>query len=401
MPGHLVARTWQHDPTLDAPAKYRRACGYEAFVPDQLSSLRVRLDAPLAGLVHEAEEAIRTLNREGGEALGPLARLLLRTESIASSKVEGMQMGVRELARAEARADAGIEPGPTAREVLANIDAMMLAVDDAAEVGHFDVSQVLAIHHRLMERAPHRHIAGKLRSGQNWIGGNDYNPCGADFVPPPREEVDRLLADLCETIDDETLSPLVQAALVHAQFETIHPFDDGNGRTGRALVHVVLRRRRIATHFLPPVSVVFAGARDRYIAGLERFRGDGVAEWIEHFASATMRAARLARAYVGAVRALQERWREQLRAAERPPRVDASAWAIIELLPAHPMISGPVAVVATKRAKSRVYEGIQQLVDAGVLLPLSEGKRNRWWEAAGLLELIGRLESGELPPAAD
>ena len=134
MPGRLVPRTWQYDPTIDAPAAYKRACGYEAFVPDELSSLALRLDTSLAGLVSEAEHAIRQLNDEGGAALAPLARLLLRTESIASSKVEGMQLGVRELARAEARAESGVTPGPTASEVLANIDAMALAVDEAAEV---------------------------------------------------------------------------------------------------------------------------------------------------------------------------------------------------------------------------------------------------------------------------
>jgi Fic family protein len=400
MPGHLVPRTWQHDPTIDAPARYKRACRYDAFVPDELRSLALRLDAPLAGLVSEAEHSIRLLNDEGGAALGPLARLLLRTESIASSKVEGMQMGVRELARAEARAESGIDPGPTALEVLANIDAMVLAVDEAAEVERFGEAELLAIHRRLLERAPHRRIAGRFRTGQNWIGGNDHNPCGADFVPPPPEELDRLLADLYRAVDDDTLSPLVQAALVHAQFETIHPFDDGNGRTGRALVHVVLRRRGIAPRFLPPVSVVFASAKDRYVAGLGRFRADDVTGWIEHFAAATVRAARLARAYVVAVRALQERWREQLRGTARTPRADAAAWAIIDLLPAHPMISAPVAAAVTGRAKSRVYEGVEQLVGAGVLLPLSEGRRNRWWEAAGLLELIGQLEAGELPPAA-
>jgi hypothetical protein len=76
------------------------------------------------------------------------------------------------------------------------------------------------------------------------------------------------------------------------------------------------------------------------------------------------------------------------------------AWAIIDLLPAHPMISAPVATAVTGRAKGRVYEAIEQLVDAGVLVPLSEGKRNRWWEAAGLLDLIGRLEAGESPQGA-
>lgn len=398
MPGHLVVRSWEYNPTLDAPVAYRRACGYEAFVPDELMSLTLRLDASLAGLVSEAEHAIRELNDQGESALAPLGRLLLRTESIASSKIEGMQMGVRELARAEAKAESGITPGSTAAEVLANIDAMVLAVDDAAEVERFGESEIVAIHRRLLERAPHRRIAGQIRTQQNWIGGNDYNPCGADFVPPPPEEVDRLLADLCRAINDDTLPPLVQAALVHAQFETIHPFHDGNGRTGRALVHVVLRRRGIAPRFLPPVSVIFAGARDRYIAGLTHFRGDGLAAWIEHFAAATVRAARLARAYITAVRALQERWRQQLRTADRVTRADAAAWAIIALLPAHPMISAPVAAAVTNRAKGRVYEGIELLVNAGILLPVSGGRRNRWWEAAGLLDLVAQLEAGELPP---
>ena len=400
MPGRFVSKTWRYDPALDAPAAYRRACRYEAFVPEELASLEVRLPAPLIGLVSEAEQSIRQLNDEGSAALGPLARLLLRTESIASSKVEGMQLGVRELARAEAKAESGVAPAPTAMEVLANIDAMVLAVEEAAEAETFGDQEIRAIHRRLLENAPHKRIAGHLRSGQNWIGGNDYNPCGADFVPPPPEDVDRLLADLCKAINDQSLSPLVQAALVHAQFETIHPFDDGNGRSGRALVHVVFRRRGIAPRFLPPISVVFAGARDRYITALSRFRSDenGVAEWLEHFAAATVRAARLAQAYVTAVAALQEQWREKVRATTSTPRADAAMWAIIDVLPAHPMISAPVATAVTERAKSRVYEAIEQLVSAGVLVRLSGGKRNRWWEAAGLLDLIARLEAGQLPP---
>lgn len=398
MPGHYVNCTWRYDPTLDAPARYRRACRYDAFIPETLSSLDLQLDSQLAGLVADAEQVIRKLNEQGGATLAPLARLLLRTESIASSKVEGMQLGVRELARAEVRAASGIAPAATATEVLANIDAMVLAVDVAANAATVGRKDILAIHHKLLEHTVHTRIAGRLRSSQNWIGGNDYNPCGADFVPPPPEDINALLIDLCRAINDDTLPALVQAALVHAQFETIHPFDDGNGRTGRALVHLVFRRRGLAPHFVPPISVVFAGAKERYIAGLTGFRGNDVADWIEHFAVATAKAARLARAYVLAVGDLQDRWRNELRAAKGALRADATAWAIIDLLPAHPMISAPVAGAVTGRAKSRVYEGIDQLVQAGVLLPLSEGRRNRWWEAAGLLDLVTRLESGQLPP---
>jgi Fic family protein len=348
-------------------------------------------------MVSDAELATHRLNETGGSALAPLARLLLRTESIASSKVEGLQIGVREMARAEAQADMGMARSRTALELIDNINAMELAIGQAAEAESFGIGEIVTIHARLMQHASNASLAGRIRTQQNWIGGNDYNPCGADFVPPPPNEVKRLLEDLCAAINDDLLPPLVQAALVHAQFETIHPFEDGNGRAGRALVHVVLRRRGLARRFVPPVSVVLAAARSRYIAGLNAFRGNGVSSWIEYFAAATARAARLASAYVGAVGALRSRWRAQLDASGHAPRVGAAAWAIIDVLPAHPIITAPVASVATGRAKAAIYDGIEQLVAANVLIPLSESKRNRSWEASGLLELIERMEAGELP----
>ena len=401
MPGHLVSLIWQSDPTLYAPPKYRKACRYEAFIPDPLTGMHLRLEAGVAGVVSEAEDAIRRLNSVAQPALAPLARLLLRTESIASSKVEGMQLGVRELARAEARMETGGKAGPTALEVMANIGAMELAVQEAAAVPQFGPDQILAIHRRLMEREPNPRIAGRFRTGQNWIGGNDYNPCGADFVPPPREHLDGLIADLCEAINDELLPPLVQAALVHAQFETIHPFDDGNGRTGRALIHVVLRRRGIAGAYVPPISVVLANARERYIAGLTGFRGDGVEKWIEHLAATASSSAHLASSYLHEVQALVAAWREQLAATPSAPRADAAAWALIDVLPAHPLITAPVAAAATGRSKPPVYQAIRELEEAGVLEPLSTSRRNQTWEAVGLFDLLAGLEAGRLLPRQD
>jgi Fic family protein len=359
--------------------------------------MKLNLEAEIMGVVSEAEHAIRSLNEPGHPALMPLARFLLRTESIASSKVEGMQMGVRELARAEAKADTGAKIGADALEILANIDAMQVAVDQAATVSTFGIAEIIAIHHQLMRRAPNEHLAGKLRTQQNWIGGNDYNPCGADFVPPSPEEVTALLADLCGAVNESTMPPLIQAALVHAQFETIHPFDDGNGRTGRALIQVVLRRRGLAPAYVPPISVVLAAARDRYIAGLTTFRFGEVTKWIEHFAGAAGRATQLATAYIGAVQSLTTRWRDQLAAASGAPRADATAWRVIEVLPAHPMVTAAVVAAATQRSRPQVYQALEQLQAAGVLVPLSTSRRNQSWEAAGLLDLIAGLEAGQLP----
>lgn len=397
MPGRTLTLTWEHEPRLHAPAKYRKACRYEAYIPDPLLNLALRFSAEAAGIAAEAETAIRDLNADARPALAPLARLLLRTESIASSKVEGMQMSARDLALAEARMEGGRKVGSIAAEVMGNIYAMELAIDEAAAKSDFTPADILAIHHKLMERAPNARIAGNFRTVQNWIGGNDYNPCGADFVPPPPEHVEPLVEDLCAYINDDLHPPLVQAALAHAQFETIHPFDDGNGRTGRALIHVVLRRRGVAPSYVPPISVVLASSRDRYIEGLTKYREDGIEAWLEHFAGAAGRSARLAAEYLEAVHQLTEKWRAQLNAHPDAPRAGAAAWVVIDQLPGHPIITAPVAAAASNRSKPAVYQALTQLEKSGILRPLSDSRRNRSWEAVGLLDLLAGLEAAESP----
>jgi Fic family protein len=362
-----------------------------------LADLPIALDAATAGAVSDAEAAIAALNAHAYPALAPLARLLLRTESIASSRVEGLQLGARALARAEAKAETGRKVSGTASEIIGNIDAMELAIDRTATATTFGLDQIRDVHTRLMAASATPHIAGVIRTNQNWIGGNNYNPCGADFVPPPPEQVEALLEDLCGAINDTVLPPVVQAALVHAQFETIHPFLDGNGRTGRALIHVVFRRRGTASSYVPPISVMLAAHRDRYIQGLTEFRGVDTAAWIRQFADACTSAAQLAQAYVGAVHTLTERWHRRLAEHPAAPRRGAAAWALIDALPAHPTITGPVAIAAIGRARAAVYAALDQLEQAGILTKLSGGERNQAWEATELLDLLEGLDAGRLP----
>ncbi|MGH9131540.1 MAG: Fic family protein [Acidimicrobiales bacterium] len=396
MLGRYERRTWQHDPSLDAPHRYRRACSYDAFIPLPIEELEVSISGSVAASVSEAEAAIRELNAGSHPALAPLARLLLRTESIASSKVEGMQVDARALARAEVSSDTGQQAAPTALEVLGNIDAMQLAVENTTAEQSVGVEQITEIHRALLARAPNSHIAGRIRTEQNWIGGNNYNPCGADFVPPPPEEVEWLLGDLSRFSSADRLPPLVQAAIAHAQFETVHPFEDGNGRTGRALVQVILRWRGLAPTYVPPISVVLAANKERYIHGLTAYREGQIEAWLEVFSVAAARAAHLALRYLSEVSSLQESWRLMLRQSSRI-RADAAAWRLIDVLPAQSIVTLPTAVARVERTKPAVNQAIEQLVGAGVLVPVSTGKRNRAWEAVGLLDLLVRLESGENP----
>jgi Fic family protein len=395
MPGTYVHRIWEGNPTIYAPDRYKRACGYDAFTPDPLSDLKLSVPGDIAGVISDAEKAIADLNNASPRALQPFARLLLRTESIASSKVEGIQVDARTLARAEANQETGRHVGPESAEILANIDAMQLGIERAASADAVTMEDLRDIHRVLLARAPNSSIAGKVREIQNWIGGNDYNPCGADFVPPPPEDVPQLLADLCAFANEASLPPLVQAALAHAQFETIHPFEDGNGRTGRALVQVILRRRGLAPNFIPPISVVLAKQKDRYIGGLTMFHEGQVTGWIEVFAAAAAQAALLASRYLARVSDTQEQWRRSLRHTPKPPRADAVAWKLIDVLPAHPVITVAVGAAATGRDKAAVLDAMNQLEAAGVVVRLTESARNRAWEADGLLDLIVGLEAAE------
>jgi Fic family protein len=238
-------------------------------------------------------------------------------------------------------------------------------------------------------------IAGMLRTAQNWIGGNAFNPGRAEFVPPPPEHVSGLVEDLAAFLNRTDLPAVVQAAIAHAQFETIHPFADGNGRVGRALVHVVLRRRGLSPRFVPPVSLVLAADAKRYIAGLTAFREERAAEWCGAFAEAVKIAAQKASQLAQRLARLQATWRR--RAGQ--PRRHSSAEALIQLLPAHPVLTLATATQILGRSKQAANQGIALLAKSGVLHPTTLARRNRAWEARELFAIVDGIERELALPA--
>src|SRR5579875_999833 len=294
----VIRRRWINDYTGPS-RKDNRGCEYEAYVPDPLVGRSFTIDA---------------------EAL---ARILLRAESVASSRIEGLEIGARRLLCAEAARRLGDDPSDvTAVEILGNIDAMVFAIEHVDAGDPITVELVLDVHQRLLAKTRLERYAGKFREQQNWIGGSEYNPCAAAFVPPPPEYVADLMADLVAFANDDSLPPVAQAAIAHAQFETIHPFVDGTGRTGRALIHLIFRRRGVAPHVLPPVSLVLATWAQDYVGGLEatRYRGPvsgkaarvGINLWIGRFATACKRAVDDASSFEKRARGIEASWRERL-----------------------------------------------------------------------------------------
>jgi Fic family protein len=338
-----------------------------------------------ANLAADAEAAIRALNeRASVEGLAAIGPLLLRSEAVASSRIEGYDVSSLNLARAlvDPRAAKG-----SARTVAANVSAMEEAIAIADGSGPVTVGDLLSIHATLMA-GDDRARPGRLREEQNWIGGRLGNPSDAAFVPPPEDLVPRLLEDLAAFVAREDLPAVAQAAVAHAQFETIHPFIDGNGRVGRALVHVVLRRRGVASRFVPPVSIVLAARTMAYVEGLTAYREVRIADWIGSFAGAAERAATVSLELAAQVAALQGAWRER---AGRP-RAGSAAAKLIALLPALPVLSAPTARRAIGVSQQQTLAALKALAEAGVLRQISGGTYDRQYAATELFDLLAAYE---------
>jgi len=405
----VIRRHWPGNP--DAPSRRGRlACDYEAYGPDLLVGRSVTLDGDVAADVTDAEAAIARLNTRAAALVDTeaLARLLLRAESVASSRIEGLEIGARKLLRAEAAQQSGARIyDVTAEEVLGNINAMNAAVHEVGPGDLITLDTLLDFHRRLMANSRVAAHAGKLRDRQNWIGGSEYNPCSAAFVPPPPNLVPDLLADLCSFCNNDSLPAVAQAAVAHAQFETIHPFGDGNGRTGRGLIHLVLRRRGLATRVLPPISLVLATWAQDYVDGLTAARYQGPATgraahkglnlWTGRFAGACIRAVADASAFEERVRQIEERWRTQLGRVRRESATDL----LVRALPGAPVLTVNGAAELIGRSFPQTNQAITRLTDARILKQVTAGKRNRAFEAKEIIDAFTDLERQLASPEGD
>ena len=389
----------------------RQGCDYDAYIPDPLVGWELALPTDLVADLSDAEAAIRRLNAIGTShiSLEGLARFLLRAESVASSKIEGLDAGPRRLLDAEVViAQGGDAADRIAVEVLANVAAMEAAVELGSSTDTITLDDLLGIHRTLMEQSVTPDISGVVRTVQNWIGGSTYNPCSATFVPPPPQTLDALVHDLLAYVNGDDHPALLQAAIAHAQFETIHPFADGNGRTGRALIHVILRRRGLAPRFVPPISLVLATWASDYISGLTAYRHVGGADsperstgavtWLRTFAIAAHRSCKDAESYATKIDGLDAKWREQLGRV----RANSAVELLLDLLPGVPVITVDSAARLIGRSQMRTGEAINRLEAAGVLRQRNIGKqRYRVFESADVVDLFTGLERALASPTGD
>ena len=219
--------------------------------------------------------------------------------------------------------------------------------------------------------------------------------------------VEEYLRDLCDFCNADSLSPVAQAAMAHAQFETIHPFIDGNGRTGRALIHMVLRRRGLAPRVLPPLSLVLATWATAYVAALTgtRYLGsstsaaasEGLDQWVALFAAACRRAVTDAEAFEERVAALEIGWRSRL----SPVRRNSATDLLLSALPGAPILTVQAAASLVGRTVQAANEAVARLEHAGILRQVTVGRRNRAFEAPQLIRAFTDLERQLASPTGD
>jgi Fic family protein len=398
--GQFQELEWQSKYASGGLSRHQARSGlYKAYIPDPLSVRAFSFESAVAADVTDAERDIGRLDVEARTLANTeaLARLLLRAESVASSKIEGLEVSAQRLLQADvARSEGDQITDATAVEVLANVDAMVYALD-GADI-EITVERILEFHRRLLSPTRQASEAGRIRSEQNWIGGTTFNPFGAAYVPPPTENVLPLLSDLCAFCNDDSMPAVAQAAIAHAQFETIHPFVDGNGRTGRALIQMIFKRRRLATRTLPPVSLILATNAQDYVAALQSTRYIGppdspqavasTNEWVSLFAASCSRAVADAESFEQRVEGLQTDWRARL----GPMRSDSSALALLERLPATPIVTARGVERALGVTYNAANAAIDVMVSTGILTKTRAGRRNRAFEARELIDAFTDLE---------
>jgi filamentation induced by cAMP protein fic len=400
-------------------------------------------------LAARAEARVRALGALPDMA--GIARFLLRSEAIASSRIEGVAPSAHRVALAELAQQEEVRGlSEQARAVARNVTLVRAAVEELSGAQPVTADRLLALHRSLLPDSPEHH---GTRSTQNWVGGSSYHPLDADFVPPPPELVPDLVADLLTYLNGDTHAPLIQAALVHAQFETIHPFADGNGRVGRELIHTVLTRRGLLAGMILPTSPVLSTLSDEYVEALSRFRkagdpagpdaeshrpdsagpdgpdalgdpggpgglgksGDpngpsrpggpggpnepgesdgGRDAWISFFLGAVVLACDQAERISAELADVREEWNESLQkwvareGGGRALRRDSAALRILEGLPGAPVLTIATASRIYGVSRTAASRGLENLRAAGILTTESIGAGRRAYTAPAVLDTI-------------
>ena len=355
-----------------APPKYGT---YHPAVPARIADLVLDLPSSVLADAEAAGREIARFDAELGGEIAPFAAVLLRSESAASSQIENLTASARAIGEAELP---GAKAKRNAAMVVANTAAMHAAVALSDTV---DADAIRAMHRALMVNEP-RPTPGEFRTEPVWIGGGS-TPIGATFVGPRHELIAGAIGDLIAFAHRIDVPALPQIAVAHAQFETIHPFTDGNGRTGRALVQAMLRNKGLTRQVTVPVSAGLLADTSGYFAALTSYRDGDAAPIAERFSQAAVLAIANGRHLVTDIRDIRTAWNDVIAA-----RSDSAVWKVADLLTRRPVVNSALLAQELGIESTNAHRYLNPLTEAGILIETTNGPRNRVWRSPDVLAAL-------------
>lgn len=348
---------------------------YRSAIVPHIADLTPSPSPEVTGKAEEAERELTRFDAELGARVSGFAPVLLRSEASSSSQIENLTAS----ARAVFSAELGAKGSRNAGDVAANAAAMRAALDVAGDPSQESIRKMHAV---LMEKQP-RHTPGQWRKEPVWIGTRSASPVGAQFVGPDHEDVPGLMEDLEKFARQERISALVAVAVAHAQFETIHPFTDGNGRAGRALAQSMLRYRGVTRNVAVPVSAGLLADVEGFHASLTSYREGEVDPIIDAFADASLRAVNNARQLVREIEEVRAGWEQRLSV-----RRNSNAWRLLDILARRPVLNSAAAAEELGVKQPNVYPPLKALVEAGIVKSKREHGLGPFWRSDEILSAI-------------
>lgn len=342
---------------------------YHSAIPPAIANVNPQIPEHLSLLVEKATLELIRFDAEYGQRLQDFGPLLLRSEAAASSRIENLTASARQVLAAELN----LSQSRNAQDIAGNTRAMQAALDLA---GSPNSQAILAMHRALLPESS----TGTWRTETVWIGTSSLTPVNAEYVAPEPELVPGLMADLDAFMARTELAPLTLAALAHAQFETIHPFTDGNGRTGRALVQSLLRHRGVTRSVAIPVSAGLLTNVAHYHGALNSYRAGDVEPILQAFTHAALRAVSNSRHLVEDLNAIHTQWIARLTQAKI--RSDSLVWGLLDELLMTPVATAADLADQLGVAGPNVYPHLNRLEKLGIAEKKNAYRKGSYWIAS-------------------
>ncbi|WP_104198602.1 Fic family protein [Cryobacterium sp. Y29] len=372
----MTGSVWPAHTTVVVPFKSSLMSGpteIAASLPPKIARLTYSPSRASAQVLADAAEAITALDSRAGRVL---SQFLARSESIASAKIEDIEVSTEDYARGLG----GIAASESAVAIVNSACALQLMVDSASD-GVITLESLLAGHRTLMASdRVHGRYAGEFRTMQSWIGGS-YSPRNAVYVPPPAAVAPSYMDDLLDFVNRDDIPVLAQAAIAHAQFVSIHPFTDGNGRVGRALINAIIRRRGLTTRTVLPISATMAARPQAYFDLLSRCRESHVDEFVMNVARSAQVVCNAAAVSVTQMNELPQYW-----ATLSQPRAGSTAARILAMLLSDPVLTVHSAARLSGLSLGNARNALNRLEADTVIEEITSRKHGRVWVSPDVLE---------------